>query len=424
MEKISFLKIKDHSKLPKETGVYVFKKGKEILYIGKATNIRERVRSHLKKTSFGDNFFVDKAKEIGFIITNSEIEALILESQLIKKYQPKHNILWKDDKNYFYLGVTKEEFPRVFITHQPKEKNTIFIGPFVEGKALKESLQALRKVFPFRSCKKIPKYPCIWYQLNRCPAPCLIHSMPELKEKIKKEAKENIEKLISFFSGKKEEILESLRKEMERSAKKEDFERAAQIRDKIFALEKILSHTRIFQEQKETEESFEKIEKELQKITKTKKKIERIEGYDISNIQGKEATASMVVFIKGNPSKKDYRKFKIKQEGKPNDFLMLQETIERRLKHTEWPFPDLIFIDGGKGQLSACLKILKKHKIEIPVISFAKRGEKIYTSSSEKAIPLKKLLPQTQRFILQIKDEAHRFAISYHRLLRKKKFLE
>ncbi|PIS17178.1 MAG: excinuclease ABC subunit C, partial [Candidatus Nealsonbacteria bacterium CG09_land_8_20_14_0_10_42_14] len=167
MEKFKFLKKDKISRLPKTVGVYTFKKGAKLLYIGKAINLRDRVRQHRE--------LLNQVKQLAYIKTDSEIEALILEASLIKKYQPKYNVVWRDDKNYFYVGVTKEKFPRVFITHQPKRAPAPLtrpglVGPFVDGKALKETLKVLRKVFPYRTCRNLPKKPCLWYQLNRCPA--------------------------------------------------------------------------------------------------------------------------------------------------------------------------------------------------------------------------------------------------------------
>ena len=283
--KFKYLPKDKMSQLPKTAGIYVFKKDREFLYIGKAANIRERVKNHFQQPAYRDNFFINQVLRIGYVKTNSEIKALILETELIKKYQPKYNIVWRDDKNYFYIGITKEPFPRVFITHQPKKKPNLqvpifnFIGPFVSGRKLKQALKELRKVYPFRTCKTLPKKPCLWYYLGQCPAPCLFKSR-------------------------------------------------------------------------------------------------RIEAYDISNIQGKDATGSMVTFIKGKPDKNFYRRFKIKSSNGPNDIAMLKQVLSRRLNHPEWGLPDLILIDGGKAQLNAALSLTK-----IPVIALAKGGSRSSTSS-------------------------------------------
>lgn len=312
VEKFKFLAKNKISKLPRSPGVYAFKKGTKLLYIGKATNLRERIKQH--------RALLNRVKQLGYIKTDSEIEALLLEANLIKKYRPRYNVMWRDDKNYFYVGITKEEFPRVFITHQPEGKAK-YIGPFVKGKALKKALEDLRKKFPYRTCKTLPRKPCLWYHLGQCPSPCLFKSR-------------------------------------------------------------------------------------------------RIEAYDISNIQGKEATGSMVTFINGRPDKNFYRRFKIKGAAKPNDVGMLKEVLSRRLRHPEWPYPDLILIDGGKAQLNAAKSLTK-----IPAMALAKKENKLYIGGREKPIPLKNLPREIFNLILQLRDEAHRFARAYHHKLRKKGLL-
>lgn len=454
------------ARLPKSPGVYALKKGRELLYIGKAANIKKRVKDHFQRPVYRDNLFINQVKKVGFIKTDSEIEALVLEAKLIRKYRPKFNVVWRDDKNYFFAGITLEDFPRVFWTHQPikissskyqvsrrgvlntkyKILNTEFIGPFVDGKALKQTLKILRKIFPYRSCKRLPKRPCLWYQLDRCPAPCLARSklgkqIPLAKSNLEKESKANAKNLIKILQGKKRQVLVNLKKEMKKAAKLQSFERAAKIRDQIGALEKTLSHSRILQQAQDEYaiprrsplyHVWEEVEKELRKILKIKNRIERIEGYDVSNIQGKEATGSMITFTKGRPDKNFYRRFKVKIEEKPNDVAMLREVLNRRFSHPEWNFPDLILIDGGIAQLNAALGIKnsafagasadkQKSKVKsIKVVALAKRGNKLYIEGRKRPVLLKNLPREIFNLILQIRDEAHRFAVSYHRRLREK----
>jgi excinuclease ABC subunit C len=436
-----FLSKNQISKMPKVPGVYCFKKGKEILYIGKAVNLRERVKNHFQQPTYRDNLFINQVSKIGYIKTGSEfaepsahltshpasqgsiIEALILEANLIKKYQPKYNVAWRDDKNYFYVGITKEDYPRVFWTHQTKLKpktynlKPIYIGPFVDGKSLKATLKLLRKVFPFRSCRVLPKRPCLWYHLNLCPAPCLF------KERVKNECQRNAKNLMKFFQKGKIRVFKDLKKEMKLASKKQEFEEAAKIRDQIEALEKVLAHSKIF-----LEPTYKKIEEGLKKLLKIEKRISRIEAYDVSNIQGQMATGSMVTFINGKPDKNFYRRFKIKIAGKPNDVAMIEEVLSRRLKHLEWGLPDLILIDGGKAQLNASVKILNQHKsaksAAISVISLAKKKNELFIEEQKKPILLKSLPREIFNLILQLRDEAHRFAISYHKKLREKAMFE
>jgi len=443
--------VKDRlSRLPKNPGVYCFKKGREILYIGKATNLRERVKNHFHPVKYREAVIPLKAglfnrvKQIGYLKTDSEIEALILEANLIKKCQPKFNVVWRDDKNYFFVAVTREDFPRIFWTHQKKIKNpaptsgagrgqkskikNIFIGPFVEGAALKQTLKVLRRVFPYRSCKTLPNRPCLWYQLNRCPAPCLLKSkiaqqVPEFQSKMKKECKANAKNLIKILQGKKKQVLNNLKREMKVASKLEDFEKAAKIRDQITALEKVLAHAKIFTQYVGPGRSplfyvWKRTERKLKEILKIENKISRIEAYDISNIVGQQATGSMVTFIDGQPNKNFYRKFKIRIGRKPNDIAMITEVLTRRFKHPEWGLPDLILIDGGKAQLNATKLTIKKQKAAIPVIALAKKENKLFIESKKKLILLKNLPREIFNLILQLRDESHRFAITYHKKLR------
>lgn len=450
MGKFKFLEKGGFKKLPKKTGIYCFSnEKKKKLYIGKATNIQDRVKNHFQQPGFKDYLFLDKVKKIGYIKTDSEIEALILEAHLIKKYQPKYNVLWRDDKNYFYVAVTEGDFPRIFLTHQPikvtgskckvssikkkgilntkyKMLNTEFVGPFVDGKALKKTLKILRKIFPYRTCKTLPKRPCLWYQLGRCSAPCLLRSklaqeIPSAKTKIKAECKENAKHILKILREKKTQVFKKLKKEMKKAAKSKKFEKAAKIRDQIFALEKVLNNAKIFEIPKK-EIKYSEIGKGLKKILKTKRGIKRIEAYDVSNISGKLATGAMVTFTEGLPVKEFYRKFRIKISNKVNDVTMLKEILSRRFKHLEWGRPDLILIDGGRAQLNTVLSCLKSGFKDIKVMAIAKRKNELYIKN-KRPILLKNLPREIFNLILQLRDEAHRFALTYHKKLREKELI-
>ncbi|MBU0476856.1 UvrB/UvrC motif-containing protein [Patescibacteria group bacterium] len=438
MEKFKILKKEEVKKLPKSPGVYAFKKKRELLYIGKAANLKKRVTNHFSQPSYRDNLFIAKINKIGFIKTDSEIEALILEAKLIKKHQPKYNVVWRDDKNYFFVGADKENFPRIFITHQPLRRpqgksklKTDFVGPFVDGKSLKQTLKTLRRVFPYRSCKALPKKPCLWHQINRCPAPCLTKAQIDRElfsvifEKAKKECRLNAKNLLKVLQGKKVQALRDLRKEMKRASSSQNFEKAIKTRDQIKSLERVMSHSRIFELQLKDSKNWKEIEKQLKLVLGTKKEISRIEAYDVSNIQGKLATGSMITFIEGAPDKNFYRKFKIKIVNKPNDVAMIKEILERRLAHKEWPLPHLILIDGGKAQLNTAIHCLTydvkqvgERGNKVKVISLAKKENKLYIEGYKQPILLKTLPREISNLILQIRDEAHRFAISYHKKLR------
>lgn len=438
MDDFKFLPREKISQLPKTTGVYCFRGKKDILYIGKAINIRERVKNHFCQANFKDNLFISRVEKIGYIKTGSEfaepsahltshpasqgstIEALLLEARLIKKHQPKYNVLWRDDKNYFYVAITKEECPRVFITHQPKQKLEIrnlkleinYVGPFVEGAALKKTLKLLRKAFPYYTVRKHSKKECTWCHLKLCPGPS-----PDRKEYLG-----NIRRLINVLKGKSKTVLQNLKRDMKAASRSQDYEKAAKARDQISSLEKIISHARILEPvEAGNQQDWNAVQKKLQKILGTKKEVYRIEAYDISNIQGKEATGSMVVFTDGKPNKNLYRKFKIKIQGKPNDTAMVREILKRRLEHKEWPLPDLILVDGGKPQLNAAKEIVKKR---IPLATLAKRKNELFLENRKIPILLKSLPREIFNLILQLRDEAHRFAISYHKRLREKSLLK
>ncbi|OGZ21207.1 MAG: hypothetical protein A3D46_00150, partial [Candidatus Nealsonbacteria bacterium RIFCSPHIGHO2_02_FULL_43_13] len=419
-----FLPKEKISQLPKTPGVYAFlaspkrhreggKKEAKFLYIGKAVNLKTRVNQHRK--------LMNLAERVGYIKTDSEIDALILEARLIKRYQPKYNITWRDDKNYFYVIATQEAFPQIFITHQPKNEGgrASLIGPFVDGRALKETLKILRKVFPYRTCKKLPghEHACLWYQLRRCPAPCL--SKSSLAQQIvgfpksnMRECQRNAKNLMTTLTKGKKFALGKLKKEMAMLAKQQKFETAARIRDQIASLEKIFAHSRVFESE--------------QTVPRTSTwYCGKIESYDISNIQGKEATGAMVVFIDGEPDKSQYRQFKIKGAHEPNDIAMLKEVLERRLRHKEWPYPDLILIDGGKAQFNIAKKICSRLRLQhIKIMAIAKKNNELYIEGEKKPVLLKNLPRETFNLILQLRDEAHRFARRYHHKLRKKSLLD
>lgn len=417
-------KIKSVSKdkienLPKKPGVYILKgKSGEFLYIGKATNIQERVKTHFSQPNYRDELFIEKVSRIGYIETWSEIEALLLESELIKKHQPKYNVIWKDDKNYFFVGVTKEKLPRVFITHQKKDlvegtdkkvTKVDYIGPFVDGKQLKNTLKLLRRIFPFYyTLAKHPYTLCQYCNLGLCPGP-----NPNARE-----YRKNISGLLGVLKGKRKSVIKSMQKEMSEASVSNNFEKAAKIRDQIRTLEGTISNARIAEYSHEKLQEWDSVQKILGEIIGTKRYISRIEAFDISNIQGKAATGSMVTFIKGRPAKDFYRKFRIRMVGKPNDVAMIKEVLGRRFGHPEWGVPDLILIDGGKPQLNAALSSLEPNLLNIKVASLAKRREELYLPGHRRPLLMKTLSREVFNLILQLRDEAHRFAITYHRKLR------
>lgn len=537
--------------LPSLAGCYLYhdKQG-EIIYVGKAKNLKKRVKSYFNKTLEGAklNVLVPQIENLEYIITNSEAEALILESHLIKKHKPKYNILLKDDKKYPYFLITDEDFPRIVVVRKKNlnpDKGR-FYGPYTDARAMYSTLDFLKKLFPLKQCKQ-PKFknrPCIYYQIGRCLAPCqgLVTS---------DEYKAVVAQAELFLQGKQTELMNQLLAQIKKYSDAQQYEKAARLRDSYYDLQKTLERQKVVYENTKLNEDVisviyedgifaivilmiregrlidkkdftyvvedvdrteffetffreyysnlslefpDKIisrelealgEKEmyqewLEILSKKKVKISyakgkqgqelqaladknakvllnnakieqmskirddfneigaflaeklklknfphRIECYDISHIQGTNTVASMVTFINGVSKKSAYKKFKIRwtEEGKPDDFLSMKEVLTRRLNRLNeegWEKPDLIIIDGGKGQLSSVMSIVKELGVEgIDFVSLAKKEEEVFLPNQSKSI----ILPRNSSalFLVQrIRDEAHRFAITYHRKLRSK----
>jgi excinuclease ABC subunit C len=400
--------------LPQKTGVYYFRNAKgTAIYIGKAVNIKRCILSHLH-SSYSQNA-LSETRSIDYTLCASDIEALILESRMIKKFHPKYNALLKDDKNFIFIVATKEPYPRIITSHQPRGyEGARIVGPFTDSRAVKKLLSFLRTSFPFRSCRVFPKKECFYYFINRCPAPCTQKITPAEYEK-------TVKQILAIFRGDKSigSIKKDLTLNMKRAAKKHAYEKAAELRNRIMHLDSVLSHKNYLSDI--SEETHERSQHTLTKLFPSHKEIRRIEGYDISNIAGTNATASMIVFDKGKPEKSQYRIFHIRSsEGMPNDTQMLQEALARRLTHTEWPLPDLILIDGGKGQLSSAKKALASAHVgkKIAVAALAKKEEILFLSP-QRSFRVSSLPLETSHLLTAARDEAHRFARKHHLKLRK-----
>ncbi len=540
--------------LPSLPGCYIYYNNQgEVIYVGKAKILKRRVMSYFnrKHDSVKVNVLVSQIERLEYIITNTEVEALILESHLIKKYKPKYNILLKDDKKYPYFLITDEDFPRITIVRKKNmnpEKGKYY-GPYTDIRAMHATLDFLKKIFPLKQCRT-PKFkdrPCLYYHIGRCMAPCQNKVTPEEYKAIVKQAE-------LFLSGKQSELMKQIKEQMQIYSDTLQFEKAAKLRDSYNDLAKTLEKQKVVYEntklnedvislmaddgifaivilmiregrlidkkdftyeveeedrteffatffkeyyttlkleypdrivsneleaigekalyeewleilaQKKVKISYGKSAqgKELQmladknakvvldnaKISKMSKirddfneigsylaeKLQlknfphRMECYDISHIQGTNTVASMVTFINGLPKKSEYRKFKVKMtEGKPDDFLSMKEVLTRRLSHLgeeKWAKPDLMIIDGGKGQLSSVMEIIEELGISgIDVVSLAKKHEEVFLPKQSEPV----ILPRNSSalFLFQrIRDEAHRFAITYHRKLRSKSMIE
>ncbi|MCR4327320.1 MAG: excinuclease ABC subunit UvrC [Nanoarchaeota archaeon] len=514
--------------LPESSGCYLYEdESGKVIYVGKAKNLKKRVESYFlnKDLDSKTKALIKNIHKIDFIATDSEVEALLLENNLIKKHTPKYNINLKDSKSYSVIGLTSEKFPRLIASRTERIKNKKFesevFGPFTSGKTRDYLLETLNKTFRIRTCRSLPKKKCIRYDLGICSAPCINKISEE-------EYLENIRKAKLVLKGKGSELINALEGKMEKASEKKDYEKALVLRDEIRAVnslsekqnvernkiydEDILNYLRkgekiylmIFNINKgslENKRSFEfdfkedfleefliqfygenKIPKKViipekvpssinEFLTKKKgsksqvifskkgelkellnlilknieiqyfgdiRKVEDlkfvlnlqsspkvIECFDISHLSGTEVVASMVQFQNGKPYKSNYRKFKIKSFEGNDDFRAMNEVVRRRyskLKINKEPMPDLVVIDGGKGQLSSSIKALDEIEVKVPIISLAKREEEIY-------LPDGRVLKLDNKnkgllFLREIRDEAHRFVLKFQRERRTKRFFD
>jgi excinuclease ABC subunit C len=385
--------------LPENPGVYLFKHQNEVVYIGKAGNLKRRVKSYFSSKEKRVLKIREKIEDIDFIKTDTVIEALIKEAELIKKYKPILNIKENDDRSFLYVVTTKDVYPRVLLLRGKdveKEKIRKIFGPFVYALEIREALKIIRKIFPYSTHteKEVERGVfCFYYQINLCPGNCG-------KRIDKKEYLKNIRKIELFFEGGKKRIISLLEKEMEKESKLLNFEKADELKRKVNALKFIQDTALIKKKKEEKQNDF------------------RIEGYDISHISGRFTVGAMVVFKNNVPDKKEYRLFKVRTIENQNDTGAIKEILKRRFKNN-WDLPNLILIDGGKGQVSAVKEVLNEEGIFIPVIGIAKgKDRKKEEVIGEIPSNVKK------EVLLRVQEEAHRFAISYHRKLRKKEFLK
>lgn len=431
-------------KIAETSGVYLFKdKRGEIIYIGKALNLKKRVKSYFQKEilEFKTRRLIKEIKKIETIKTESGFEALLLEGKLIKKHQPKYNTRWRDDKRPLYIKISAEEFPKVSTARGEDDlpagrqgKTSTYFGPFPSAKIVRNTLKFLRKIFPFCSNKKLGKKPCFYSHLKLCH-PCpnfIINNQNKEKIKLKRKYLANIKSLKAVLSGKSGLVIKKLKREMLLKAKEMRFEGAQKIKEQIKQLEYLATPRLSVAEYLKNPNLYEDLRlkelKDLYRFLKPQvtglKFPKKIEGYDISNIAGKQASGSMVVFIDGQPEKSQYRKFKIKLKERPDDIAMIKEVLRRRLHHKDWLLPNIIVVDGGKGQVTAALNALEKLDLKIPVLGLAKKLEEIIIFSQGKflKLKLKKRSPALQ-LLQKVRDEAHRFAKRYHLFLRKKNML-
>jgi excinuclease ABC subunit C len=406
-------------KLPLGPGVYLFRNNKgSIIYVGKAVNLKNRVSSYfVKDHDSKTKDLVSKIADMEWIDAGSEIEALILESELIKRYKPKFNILLKDDKSYCYVKITKGDYPVISIVRQVIEDKSEYLGPFIDAGAVRTSLRYLRKIFPYCTCSLSGQNICLYYHLGLCRGHGETYISP-------KEYQANIRGLISFLSGKKEDVVHDLTRKMKRYSKEKAYEKAAEVRDRLSALTR-MRFEHVIEEKRELR--LDKALLGLKESLGLDVIPKRIECYDISNIFGRAAVGSMVVFENGIPTKNDYRRFEIKTVKRIDDFAMHSEVAKRRftkiINTRDSSFskiPDLVIIDGGKGQLSSVLKVVSPLGLPTRFVGLTKKLEEMVILGKDGKFSVVNLLPDSEAYFLvqRVRDEAHRFAITYHRNLR------
>ncbi|MES3031796.1 MAG: GIY-YIG nuclease family protein [Patescibacteria group bacterium] len=421
MQSNYFKKINKKNNLPDKSGVYFFKKGKDILYIGKATSLRDRVKSYFGKDLIETRgpILVDmvfNADKIDYEVTDSVLEAIILEANLIKKHQPKYNTKEKSDKSFNFVCIIKESLPKVVIVRGSNLKNKIFgkvFGPYTSGTQLREAVKIIRRIFPFLD-EKSKNYMEFYKQINL---------VPDLNDR--KLYLQNIKNIKLFFSGKKKQILRNLKKEMGAYSKKREFEKAGELKRQMFALQHI-NDIALLKSENRTSSNFSSLRPSpdyrggtLGKLKIARSSGFRIEAYDIAHMAGKNMVGVMTVVEDGELAKSEYKKFKIRTQIDANDTGALAEVLERRLAHKEWAYPSLIVVDGGVAQINVAKAVLATLNIDIPVVSVVKDDRHKAKGIMGKA----EFTVRYKREILLANSEAHRFAITYHKKMRGKNFL-
>lgn len=428
--------------LPSKPGVYFYKdKSGEIIYVGKAASLRNRVRQYFQKSRYRDpktDALVAEIDDVDWLTVETELDALFVEAEMVRRQLPRYNILLRDDKSSIYVRINYDDpHPTIIYTRRPLDDKAKYFGPYFNGAEVKRALRSLRKIFPYSTHKTLPPRACLQYHLGLCPG------LEENKTSLN-DYRANLRQLMSYLRGERSKVLEKMEKDMQRAAKAKDFERAAEIRNKLYAL-KALGKQIVFSDQEYLDLSKDRGLSGLAEMLQLKKAPRRIEGYDISHMQGTDNVASMVVFTNGLPDKAEYRKFKMRIPGN-DDFAHMNEVIRRRLSdknRAAWGLPDLFLIDGGKGQLSAAIKARDDAGLTTPMIGLAKREEEIVVHIKGSNVQIDRQFAILQRAIIndspdfaqillpknsdivkllqRIRDESHRFAVSYHSVLKGKR---
>jgi excinuclease ABC subunit C len=424
--------------LPNSPGVYFHKsRSGEIIYVGKAAVLRNRVRQYFQESRLRDaktDALVAEIWDTDWITTESEIDALFLESEMVKRYKPRFNILLQDDKSQLFVRLPmKDPYPYISFTRQPLDDGADYFGPYYNGFAVKKALRYLRKIFPYSTHATMPERVCLQYHLGLCPG-------VEEQKISSQDYKATLRKLTLYLTGERKRLITQLENEMQTAAAHHEYELAAKRRNQIHDLKELQKQI-LFSDREFMDISKDQALSGLSKLLNIPVP-HRIEGYDISHMQGTNNVASMVVATNGLADKAEYRKFKLRIPGN-NDFAHMQEVMSRRFsgKHLDWPKPDLLLIDGGKGQLAAAISALEEKGIHIPTIGLAKRLEEIVIHKTKSNVVLNAevypeafvsesedfyivLLPKDShivKLLQRIRDESHRFAVSYHTVLKRQR---
>ncbi len=417
--------------LPNTTGVYLFKKARAVLYIGKSVNIRARVKTHIENAKLDqkEGLIVNGSDHVETIVTDSEFKALILESKLIQKYHPPYNVVWRDDKSYLYIKITvSDAYPKVYLSRRETDGRSLYFGPFSSVRATTRLLHEIRKIVPFCTQKGLKGPPCFYSKIGLCnPCPNIIVSISEgrLKTLQTRIYRNNIRRLIKLLNGDTDRVITVLTSEIKKCIRDKNYEEAILWRNKILRLEQLVyRHSFDYEslQYNQSEQSLHELRRILQPYFPGINSLTRIECYDISNLMQRLATASMVVLNDGLISRSDYRRFKIKNPKLHSDFDMLNDVLTRRF-HLKWPMPNLIVVDGGKPQVRTSLNVLNELKISIPVIGIAKRPDRIVIGNTSLVTVKPDYRNLGFNLIRLIRDESHRFARKYHLLLRDRDFL-
>jgi excinuclease ABC subunit C len=388
-----------------------------VLYVGKARLLRKRVVSYFSHFSGGSkiSFLMNRVRDIDYVETQTEVDALLLEARLIRQHQPRYNKELKDDKSYPLLKITGERFPRILLTRNKSEKKALYYGPFTDAKLLREAVTLIHGLFPVRKCRRMPRTACLYYHIGQCLAPCIKPEVKPVYDRLIGEVKR-------FIGGGKRSFVEYLAARMKTAAKELRFEDAQYFKEQIEALSRL--RKKKFHWGKPDAGISLSASAGLKRILGMGRLPEKIVCFDVSNIQGTHAVASRVAFYRELPDKFGYRRYRIKTVDGIDDYAMIRESLTRMLNGIrsgrESFVPDLILIDGGKGHLNAAREVLQQGALEnVELIAIAKKFETVYHARRSGPVDIPKNSPALH-LLQKVRDEAHRFAVAYHRLLRGK----